>query len=123
MSADDRAEFVLAEQMGQTGLEVAVPHAGTGVLGQSRDHATVGALAELDVALAGLFRLGRELCAQADEPGLAYLIAHAGRELVRGVVSQLEDTSAGNHDEPLDPWTLLAADLRRRFTPLVGSEA
>jgi len=87
---------------------------------ESRDKATIRALDEIDPGLAGLFRLGRELCGRPDEPGLAYLIAHAGRELVFGVVSELEDTSEPPGTEPLEASTTLSAELEERVAQLLG---
>jgi len=51
--------------------------------------ATAEELTRLDPQLSGLYRMGLELLSRADEVGVSYLIAHAGRELSRGVVSLL----------------------------------
>lgn len=56
---------------------------------ESRDRATIRALNEIDPDLGGLFEWGRRLCSEADRPGLAYLIAHVGRELTNGLIRQL----------------------------------
>ena len=50
---------------------------------------TAEELSRLDSHLAGLYRLGLELLPRAQEPGAGYLIAHAGRELNRGVFNLL----------------------------------
>jgi len=57
--------------------------------------ATAEELAQLDLQLAGLYRLGLDLLPRAKEPGVGYLIAHAGRELSRGVVNLLTETDIG----------------------------
>lgn len=54
-----------------------------------RDRATADEFAELDPQLAELFSVGHELVRNANGPGAAYLIAHAGRELSRGAVQRL----------------------------------
>lgn len=56
--------------------------------------ATAEELSRLDPQLAGLYRAGLELLSRAGEPGLTYLLAHAGRELSRGVLSLLAGTEA-----------------------------
>ena len=61
-----------------------------GLLELSADQwATAEELSRLDLQLAGLYRLGFSLLPLAEEPGMGYLIAHAGRELSRGVVRLL----------------------------------
>lgn len=55
----------------------------------AQERETAGGLEQLDTQLAGLYRLGLELAPRVAEPGVAYLIAHAGRELGRGVVRLL----------------------------------
>lgn len=72
----------------------------------SHDSATVRALKEIDADLAGLFVLGRRLCGEPDKPGLAYLIAHAGRELTNCLMRELATTGRAselpdNDDEEL----------------------
>lgn len=53
---------------------------------------TAEELSRLDPQLAGFYRLGLELRHRAGEPGVSYMIAHAGRELSRGVISLLAGT-------------------------------
>jgi len=55
----------------------------------SRERETVGELRRLDPHLAGLYERGLSLVRQIDQPGNAYLVAHVGRELSRGVVHHL----------------------------------
>ena len=50
---------------------------------------TAGELRLLDPQLAGLYERGLALARKIDEPGNAYLVAHAGRELSRGVLQLL----------------------------------
>lgn len=55
-----------------------------------RDRATYTELARLDPRIAGLFVSGHQLVAQVQtDPSAVYLLAHAGRELSRGVVRAL----------------------------------
>jgi hypothetical protein len=54
-----------------------------------RQDAVASELDRLDPQLGGLFRLGLELAARGDTPGLSYLIAEAGRELNVGVIKAL----------------------------------
>ncbi len=49
-------------------------------------------LARLDPQLAGLYRTALELLPRLSEPGIGYLVAHAGRELSRGVINLLAGT-------------------------------
>jgi hypothetical protein len=64
-----------------------------GILELSADQrATAEELSRLDLQLAGLYRLGFSHLPRAEEPGVGYLIAHAGRELSRGVVRLLAGT-------------------------------
>jgi hypothetical protein len=65
----------------------------------SRDTSTARGLTEIDGDLAGLFMIGRRLAAQPDEPGLVYLIAHAGRELSLTVVRELEEETGNGKGE------------------------
>ena len=69
-SSDTRAEKSLA------GFE---PHL------SNRDRATLDELNALDPRLAGLFRVGLEFLPRLSEPGVPYLVAHAGREIANGV--------------------------------------
>jgi len=57
-----------------------------------RDEAILRALSRLDPQLAGLYEQSLHLC-EVEQPGVSYLLAHAGRELSRGVVSLLGDDS------------------------------
>lgn len=79
----------------------------------SRERDTVGELRRLDPHLAGLYERGLSLVREIDQPGNAYLVAHAGRELSRGVVRLLlsdeglevtsrdvESESSDEHDRP-----------------------
>ncbi len=54
-----------------------------------RERETAGELRLLDPHLAGLYERGLALARQIDQPGNAYLVAHAGRELSRGVLQLL----------------------------------
>jgi hypothetical protein len=56
-------------------------------------------LARLDPQLVGLYRAGLELLLRLDEPGISYMVAHAGRELSRGVISLLAETDATLPDD------------------------
>lgn len=62
-------------------------------------------LRRLDPALEGLYREGLGLSKRSGTPGVAYLVAHAGRELSRGVIRTLSegkaalDESAAPNDE------------------------
>ena len=51
----------------------------------NRDRATLDELNAFDPRLAGLFRVGLELLPRLSEPGVPYLVAHAGREIANGV--------------------------------------
>jgi hypothetical protein len=51
--------------------------------------ATAEELSRLDPQLAGLYRVGIDLLQHAQEQGIAYMLAHAGRELSRGVIRLL----------------------------------
>ena len=70
----------------------------------SRDRGTVGELKRLDPHLAGLYERGLALVGEIDHPGNAYLVAHVGRELSRGVLERLLK------DEGLE---ITAEDLQR----------
>lgn len=61
-----------------------------------RESTTYDELAQLNRGLANLFKLGHELLARQDDAGARYLIAHAGREVGRGIVNELagEDVSS-----------------------------
>lgn len=54
-----------------------------------RERTTYDELAQLNRGLANLFRLGHELLARREDTGARYLIAHAGREVGRGIVNEL----------------------------------
>ena len=54
-----------------------------------RERETAGELRRLDPHLAGLYERGLMLARQIDQPGNAYLVAHVGRELSRGVLELL----------------------------------
>lgn len=56
-------------------------------------------LARLDPQLAGLYRTGLELLPRIGEPGIGYMVAHAGRELSRGVIGLLAGTDATLPDD------------------------
>lgn len=66
---------------------------GVGALGD-REETTAAELAQLDPQLASLFRLGHD-AARSDDSGAVYMLAHAGRELGRGVVRLLATPGAG----------------------------
>jgi len=71
-------------------LTTALALAGTtGPVLSARERETMEGLEQLDRHLSGLYRLGLELSPRSAEPGVAYLIAHAGRELGLGVVRLL----------------------------------
>ena len=54
-----------------------------------RERETAGELRRLNPHLAGLYERGLVLVRQIDQPGNAYLVAHVGRELSRGVLELL----------------------------------
>ncbi len=54
-----------------------------------RQRELAGELRRLDPQLAGLYEHAVRLLPRLEEPGMAYLVAHAGRELSRGVVRRL----------------------------------
>lgn len=85
----------------------------------ANERALTRELHELDPRLATLLEEGIRLATQADRPGSAFLIAHAGRELSRGVVQTLEPTS-----EPLavgDATTVAAQEHNRaRIARVLG---
>ena len=54
-----------------------------------RERETAGQLRLLDPHLAGLYERGLALARRIDQPGTAYMVAHVGRELSRGVVRLL----------------------------------
>lgn len=61
----------------------------------ARSRAVYEGLLQQDPQLAGLFKLGLELYPRLDEPAMAHLLAHAGRELSNGVIAWLAaDTGA-----------------------------
>ena len=70
----------------------------------SRERDTVEELRRLDPHLAGLYERGLALVREIDHPGNAYLVAHVGRELSRGVLERLLQ------DEGLE---ITAEDLER----------
>lgn len=55
----------------------------------SRERETAGELKRLDPHLAGLYERGLEFVRRIDQPGSVSLVAHAGRELSRGVLALL----------------------------------
>src|SRR5262249_48736420 len=57
-------------------------------------------LRRLDPALEGLYREGVGLSKRYGAPGVAYLLAHAGRELSRGVVRALSEGKASLDESP-----------------------
>ena len=70
-----------------------------------RERETAGELRLLDPHLAGLYERGLALARQIDQPGNAYIVAHVGRELSRGVLQLLglevaaEDLESVSSDE------------------------
>lgn len=68
----------------------------------ARERATAEELSRLDPQLAGLYQLGHELAARAGDPGVAYLLAHVGRELGRGVVRALVGEDLQVSGDPID---------------------
>src|SRR6266545_6036802 len=67
-----------------------VLHSAVASLG-ARERETAEELSHLDPHLAGLYRLGYELAGRSSEAGVAYILAHIGRELSRGVVRVLAE--------------------------------
>ncbi|MDB4909077.1 MAG: hypothetical protein JWO05_3861 [Gemmatimonadetes bacterium] len=57
----------------------------------AREHAVAAELSRVDPQLAGLFRIGIELCERGEVPGNSYVIAEAGRELSVGIISLLAE--------------------------------
>src|SRR5258708_36195428 len=60
-----------------------------------RETQTSDELRSLNPQLAGLYEQGLRLLPNIHEPGFAYFVAHAGREISRGVIQRLlseEDT-------------------------------
>lgn len=89
--------------VGTVPLTTATALAGTAGLNLSaRERETVEGLEQLDRHLAGLYRLGLELSPRVAEPGVAYLIAHAGRELGLGVVRMLSGVAPAFTEEELE---------------------
>ena len=80
--------------------------------------ATWKALHLLDPHLAGLFSRGIGLLDEIGEPGVAYLVAHAGRELSNGVIRRL----AGHAEPVADEEGNVALDERNRLViaPVLG---
>lgn len=63
---------------------------------------TVEGLLRLNPNLAGLFREGIALSERVDEPGIPFMLAHAGRELSLGLVRMLSDVAPGLTEEELE---------------------
>jgi hypothetical protein len=80
--------------------------------------ATWQALQRLDPHLAGLFTRGIGLLDEIGEPGVAYLVAHAGRELSNGVIRSLASDVQPVADEEGN----VASDERNRLViaPVLG---
>lgn len=98
------ATSVESESAGSEGLlrpqsDADIVEAGRRLSPRERD--VLAELARIDQNLAGLYAHGHELCRRVTDPGIGYLIAHAGREVARGVVRYL-----GNED----PRTPASAD-------------
>ena len=91
MRPGDAAGFVGGEIMDETRGDLPRPE--TSKDGEDglnlRERTTAGELRLLDPHLAGLYERGLALARQIDQPGNAYLVAHAGRELSRGVLQLL----------------------------------
>ena len=69
----------------------------------SRERETAAELRRLDPHLAGLYERGLALVREIDHPGNAYLVAHVGRELSRGVLERLlQDEGLGITAEDLE---------------------
>lgn len=62
---------------------------GEGGAFSSRETQTSDQLRILDPQLAGLYEQGLRMLPQIHEPGLAYFVAHAGREISRGLTQRL----------------------------------
>ncbi len=78
---------------------VAIPRDGLITLG-NRERVTFEELSRLDPQLAGLYQIGYEIIERVNDPGAAYLLAHTGRELGRGVIRLLADGEAPpSHEE------------------------
>lgn len=106
-----------------------------------RQRELAGELRRLDPQLAGLYESAVRLLRRIEEPGMVYLLAHAGRELSRGVVRRLlaeegvalplnaEDIAADEKNRgtiaqvlqlpPQDPRVSLWFYLNRQFTDAV----
>lgn len=84
----------------------------------SDQQATWRALQRLDPHLAGLFSRGIGLLDDIGEPGVAYLVAHAGRELSNGVIRRLASDIQPVADEEGN----VAPDERNRLViaPVLG---
>ena len=91
MRPGDAAGFVGGEIMDETRGDLPRPE--TPKDGEDglnlRERKTAGELRLLDPHLAGLYERGLALARQIDQPGNAYLVAHVGRELSRGVLQLL----------------------------------
>lgn len=61
----------------------------------SRQRELAEELTALNPELGGLYRLGIQLLGQTEDPGVAHVIGHIGRELTLGVVDSLDDEAWG----------------------------
>ena len=91
MRPGDAADLVGGEVMDETRGDLPRPE--TPKDGEDwltlRERETAGELRLLDPHLAGLYERGLALARQIDQPGNAYIVAHVGRELSRGVLQLL----------------------------------
>jgi hypothetical protein len=95
---------------------------------EARIEETARELAHLDEGLAGLFRMAHRLLSQIDEPGVAYLVAHAGRELSnvvrRALVPEMPELLDGEARQAAEDESLRDSVARflgeRPSHPLVG---
>jgi len=63
---------------------------------------TADELDRLDPHFGGLYRHGLEFCQHIDEPGVVYLLAHAGREIGNGLVRLLSADGLAPSEEELE---------------------
>lgn len=107
----------LADQMSQDTLSAGTSLDPVGRLTPDQQ-ATWQALQRLDPHLAGLFSRGIGLLDEIGEPGVAYLVAHAGRELSNGVIRRLASDIQPVADEEGN----VAPDERNRLViaPVLG---
>jgi hypothetical protein len=67
-----------------------------------RNRDTAEALARMDPHLSGLFTVGHELLQDLSNPGVCFLVAHAGRELANGLERILAGEDIGAAPAPIE---------------------